>query len=70
MNFVEDDQASLVLSEKKGWLCKPVPVLPSLQVKVERRGTVVRNLSRQSRCSNLTRADDCHNRLLRQGVLD
>jgi hypothetical protein len=35
MNFVEDDQAILVLSQEKSGLCKPVPVLPRLQVKVE-----------------------------------
>jgi hypothetical protein len=30
MNFVQDDQAILVLPEEEGWLCKPVAVLPSL----------------------------------------
>jgi hypothetical protein len=30
MNFVEDDQAILVLPEEESWLCEPVPVLPSL----------------------------------------
>ena len=30
MNFIEHDQAILVLTEKEGWLGKPVPILPSL----------------------------------------
>ena len=35
VNFVEDDQAILVLTEKECWLCKPVPIFPSFEVKVE-----------------------------------
>ena len=70
MNFIEDDQTILVLPEKESWLCKPVPVLPCLQVKVERCGTAARNLSCQCRFANLTGADDCHCGLFGQGVLD
>ena len=69
MNFVENDQAILVLPQKESWLCKPVPVLPSLQVKIDRRGTLIGNCPCQGRFSNLTRPDDCHSGLLRQRML-
>jgi hypothetical protein len=44
-----------VLPQKESWLCEPVPILPSLQVKVERAWALVGNLACQSCFSDLTR---------------
>jgi hypothetical protein len=35
VNFIEDNQAILILPEEESWFCKSVAVLPSLQVKIE-----------------------------------
>jgi hypothetical protein len=63
-------QAILVLPKKESWLCKPIPILPGFQVKVDRRGAPIGNLSRQSRFANLTRADDRYSGLFRQKMLN
>ena len=55
MDFIEHDQAVLVLPEEEGWLHNPVPVLPSFQVEVDRCRTLVGYGARQRRLSNLAR---------------
>lgn len=65
MNLVEDDQAIFVLPEKESWLCKPVPILTGLQIKVDRARTLIGNCSCQGRFSNLPGADDGYSGLLR-----
>ena len=35
MDFVEDDQAILVLPKEESWLCESISILPSFEVEVE-----------------------------------
>jgi hypothetical protein len=70
MNFVEDDQAILVLPQEESWLCEFVSILPSFKVEVERPWTLVCDLSCQSCFTYLARPDDSDSGLLSEGMLN
>jgi hypothetical protein len=70
MDFVEDDQAILVLPQEESWLCEFASILPSFKVEVERPWTLVCDLSCQSCFTYLTRPDDSDSGLLSEGMLN
>jgi transposase len=69
-DFVEDNRATLVLPQKERRLCEPIPIFPSLKVKVERQCAFVRDLAYKGCFSDLTGPMIRHSGLLSQRVLD
>ena len=69
MDFVEDDQAILVLPQEESWLCEFVSILPSFKVELERSWTLcLRSLS-QSCFTDLARPDDRNNGLISKRIV-
>ena len=70
MNFVQYDQAVLILAKEDNRLDQLLPVLSCLQIKIKRSGVRVGNLSRKGRLSNLPWSDNRHSRLSLESQLD
>ena len=70
MNFVQHDQAVLILAEKENRLDQLLPVLSCFQIKIKCSGVRVGNLSRQGGFPDLPRPDDRHSRLSFESLLD
>jgi len=69
MDFVEDDQAVLVLPQEECWLCQFVSILPSFKVELERSWTLcLRSLS-QSCFTDLARPDDRNSGLISKRIV-